>query len=88
MPAVYVSGCPPRRATTSVIAVPAALVFSLTTWVLVTSVTFEWARAGRTASTSASDFAWTRHGKPSQSSQRTQALHGMFASFSMMPHGE
>ena len=37
------------------------------------SVTLGCAIAGRTAMTSASDLAWTRHGKPSQVAQRMQA---------------
>ena len=40
----------------------------------VRSVTLGCSSAGRTPSTSASDFAWTRHGKPSQVAQRTQWL--------------
>ena len=40
----------------------------------VSSVTFGCSSAGRTPSTSASDLACTRHGKPSQFVQRTHAL--------------
>ena len=53
----------------------------------VSSVTFGCSSAGRTASTSASDFACTTHGKPSQSPHRTQRLYGMSLSSSMIPHG-
>ena len=68
-------------------AVPAAFVSSLTACAFVSSVTLECSSAGRTPSTSASDFAWTRHGKPSQVAQRMQVLYGRFASFSRIPHG-
>ena len=54
---------------------------------LVSRVTFGCSSAGRTPSTSASDFPCTAHGKPSQFWQRTQALCGMFSSASRMPHG-
>jgi hypothetical protein len=49
----------------------ASFVASLTTFAFVSSVTFGCSSAGRTPSTSASDFAWTRHGKPSHVAQRT-----------------
>jgi hypothetical protein len=45
--------------TTSLIAVPVALVLSLMTCALVSSVTFGCWSAGRTPTTSASDLAWT-----------------------------
>ena len=54
---------------------------------LVSSVTFGYSSAGRTPSTSASDFACTRQGKPSHVAQRTQVLNGGFASSRMTPHG-
>ena len=60
---------------------------SSTAVVFVSSVTFGCSSAGRTPSTSASDFPWTAHGKPSQFVQRTQMLYGMLASFSRTPHG-
>ena len=53
----------------------------------VSSVTFECSSAGRTPSTSASDFPCTAQGKPSQFWQRTQTLYGMFGSLSLIPHG-
>ena len=37
--------------------------------------------------TSASDFAWTRQGKPSHVAHRMQALNAGSVSSSMMPHG-
>ena len=55
---------------------PAALVSSRSARVRVSSVTLSCSSAGRTASTSASDFACTRHGKPSHVAQRTQRLLG------------
>ena len=73
--------------TTSVTAVPASFVSSFTAWELVSSVTFECSSAGRTPSTSASDFPCTAQGKPSQFWQRTQTLYGMFGSLSLIPHG-
>ena len=51
------------------------------------SVTFGYSSAGRTPSTSASDLACTRHGKPSHVAQRTHVLNGGFASSRMTPHG-
>ena len=69
-----VSRSPSRSTTTPVTAVPAAFVSSRTASAFVHSVTFACSSAGRTASTSASDFACTRHGKPSQVAQRTHAL--------------
>ena len=74
MSAVYVSRAPSRSTTTSVTALPAGFVRSATASALVSRVTFGCSSAGRTASTSASDLACTRHGKPSQVGQRTQAL--------------
>jgi hypothetical protein len=70
-----------------VTAVPAALVSSRTAIASVSRVTLGYSRAGRTPTTSASDFACTRHGKPSQVGHRTHVLYGMFASLSMIPHG-
>ena len=81
------SVAPSRSTTTSVTAVPAAFVSSFTACAFVSSVTFGCSSAGRTPSTSASDFPCTAHGKPSQFAQRTQALYGMFASVSRTPHG-
>src|SRR5207237_1997149 len=60
------SGAPATSATTCVTAVPAALVSSFTALALRSSMTLANLRAGRTATTSASDLACTRHGKPSQ----------------------
>jgi hypothetical protein len=70
-----------------VTAVPSPFVSSLTTFAFVRSVTFGCSRAGRTPSTSASDFACTRHGKPSQVAQRMHVENGGFDSSSMIPHG-
>ena len=78
---------PPRSTTTSETSVPDPFVPSFTTRVFVSSVTFGCASAGRTPSTSASDFACTRQGNPSQVGQRMQWLNGMFASFRRTPHG-
>jgi hypothetical protein len=68
------SVAPSRSTTTSVTAVPDSLVSSLTAFAFLSSVTLGCSRAGLTASTSASDLACTRQGKPSQSGQRTQRL--------------
>ena len=87
MSAVTRSSAPSRSTTTSVTDVPAALVSSLTAFAFVRSVTFGCSSAGRTPSTSASDLAWRRHGKPSQFMQRTHVLNGGFASSSITPHG-
>jgi hypothetical protein len=84
---VKVSWSPSWLATTPVTTVPAGLVSSRTASALVTRVTLGCSRAGRTPSTSASDLAWTRHGKPSQVPQRTQVLNGGLASSSMTPQG-
>ncbi len=81
------SSPPSRSTTTSVTAVPSPFVSSLATFAFVSSVTFECSSAGRTPSTSASDFACTRHGKPSQVAQRMQVENGGFDSSSMIPHG-
>ena len=78
---------PSRSTTTSVTTVPASFVASLVTFEFVSRVTFGCSSAGRTPSTSASDFAWTRHGKPSQVLQRMQRLKGGFDSSSMIPQG-
>ena len=50
---------------------------SRTASALINSSTLACSSAGRTPSTSASDLAWTMHGKPSQLSQRMHALYGM-----------
>ena len=81
------SSAPSRSTTTSVTAVPGSFVTSLVTLAFVRSVTFGWSSAGRTPSTSASDFAWTRHGNPSQVAQRMHVLNGGLDSSSMTPHG-
>ncbi len=82
-----VSRTPSRSTSTPVTAVPALLVSSRSAWVRVSSVTLSCLSAGRTAITSASDFACTRHGKPSQVAQRTQVLLGASPSSSSTPHG-
>ena len=81
------SVAPSRSTTTVVTLVPASFVSSLTTSAFVSSVTFGCSSAGRTPITSASDLPCTRHGKPSQFMQRTQALYGMFDSSSRIPQG-
>ena len=58
---------PSCSTTTSVTAVPVALVLSRMARALVSSVTLGNFSAGRTPITSASDLAWTRQGNPSQS---------------------
>ena len=88
MSAAYVSRSPSRSTSTSVTAVPAGLVRSARARAFVSSVTFGvLERRAARPSTSASDLACTRHGKPSQVPQRTQWLYGMFASFSITPQG-
>ena len=74
MSALNVSIVPSRSTATSVTAVPVGLVWSATARAFLSNVTFGCSSAGRTASTSASDLACTRHGKPSQVGQRTQLL--------------
>ena len=78
---------PSCSTTTSVTAVPSAFVSSLVTLAFVRSVTFACSRAGRTPSTSASDFACTRQGNPSQVAQRMHVEYGMLDSSSMIPQG-
>ena len=87
MSASYRSVSPSRSTTTSVTAVPAGLVSSLTARAFRSSVTLSCSRAGRTPSTSASDLACSGHGKPSQALHFTQMLYGRFASLTRMPHG-
>ena len=87
MPPSNVSSCPLTLATTPVTAVPAALVCSRTASAPVSSVTFGYSIAGRTAITSASDLACTRHGKPSQFWQRTHRLNGMLRLVEQYPAG-
>ena len=87
MSPAYVSRTPSRSTTTPVTAVPRALVSSRTASEFVSSVTLGCSSAGRTASTSASDFACTRQGNPSQVEQRTQRPNGMLASSSITPQG-
>ena len=87
MSPVTVSRSPARSTTTPVTAVPAAFVSSRTAMAFVHSSTFACLSAGRTARTSASDLACTRHGKPSQVAQRTHALFGMSSSPSITPQG-
>src|SRR3954453_11656351 len=81
------SRCPATLATTSVTAVPLALVSSLIALALRSSVTLGNSSAGRTAMVSASDLACTRHGKPSQVWQRMQVLYAMFCSSSITAQG-
>src|SRR5262244_547145 len=66
---------------------PDGLVSSRSTKAFVLRVTFGNLRAGSTAQACASDFAPTRHGKPSQVSQRIQALAWRSRSFSITPSG-
>ena len=85
--AVKRSSEPSQSTTTSVTDVPASFVPSRVTFAPVRSVTFGCSSAGRTPSTSASDFAWTRQGKPSQVAQRMHVEKAGFDSSSMIPHG-
>ena len=62
MSPVYTSRSPPRVTTTPVTVRPEGSVSSLVTSAPHTSVTFSRPRTGRTAITSASDLACTRHG--------------------------
>ena len=71
-----VSRAPSRCTTTPVTAVPASLVSRRRACALVSMVTLACSSAGRTPRTSASDFACTRHGKPSHVEQRTQRAVG------------
>jgi hypothetical protein len=87
MSAANVSRSPPWSTTTPVTARPSAPVSSRTASAPVISVTLPCSSAGRTASTSVSDLACTRHGKPSHVAQRTHWLCGMSASFRRMPQG-
>jgi hypothetical protein len=81
------SSPPSWETTTSVTSVPSPFVPSSTASAFVRSVTLGCSSAGRTPSTSASDFACTRHGKPSHSAQRMHVLNAGFASSTMIPHG-
>jgi hypothetical protein len=72
--AAKLSRLPSRSTCTSVTVLPAGFVANLTTFALVSSVTFSCSSAGRTPSTSASDLAWTRHGNPSHVAQRMHVL--------------
>ena len=60
---------------------------SLVTSAPVSKVTLSRPSTGRTAMTSASDLAWTRHGYPSHQVHRMHVLAGRFASSSRIPHG-
>ncbi len=83
----YTSRPPPRDTTTPVTVRPVGSVSSFTASASTSRVTFGWSRAGRTAMTSASDLAWTRHGYPSHQVHRMHVLLGRSASSSMIPHG-
>ena len=87
MSAAKLSVWPSRSTTTAETSFPEPFVSSLTTLAFVSSVTFGCSSAGRTPSTSASDFACTRQGNPSQVVQRMQWLYGRFVSVSLTPHG-
>src|SRR5689334_19548094 len=65
---------------------PSELVSSRSTSASVISVTFGYWSAGSTPSTCASDFAYKRHGKPSQVEQRMHLLLRDFSS-SITPKG-
>src|SRR6516165_1352603 len=87
MLAEYFSEAPFRRTTTFVTSRPLGLVSNLSTKALVNSLTPGNCNAGSTHITWASDFAWTRHGKPSHVSQRMHLLLcGSFSS-SRTPSG-
>jgi hypothetical protein len=83
----YRSSCPSCSTTTVVTVRPVGSVSSRTASALVSRVTFGCSSAGRTPSTSASDLACTRHGKPSHVPQRTHALRCGVVSLSITPHG-
>src|SRR5215467_7564925 len=74
-------------ATTPVTSRPDALVCNRNTFASVISVMFGSFKAGRTALTSASDFAPTRHGYPSHVSHRRQGLRCIIASLIRTPIG-
>ena len=78
---------PSRSTSTPVTVVPAASVVSFVARAFVSSVTFGCLSAGRTPKISASDFAWTSDGKPSQVAQRMHGLLTMSFSSSRTPHG-
>ena len=85
--AEYVSVASPRFTTRRVTSRPDAPVSSFVTWASVSRVTFGSRSAGSTQTTWASDLAPTRHGWPSQVSQRMQRLPRGSASSSMIPSG-
>src|SRR5262249_35733417 len=91
MSPVYTSGAPPRVTTTPVTVRPAGSVSSRVTSAPVSNVTLACPSSGRTAMTSASDLACTRHGYPSHQVHRMHALRhaprGRWASPSMIPEG-
>ena len=87
MSPLYTSRPPFRETATPVTARPAGSVSSLVTSAPVSSVTLSRPSTGRTAMTSASDLACTRHGYPSHQVHRMQVLRGRSASSSMIPHG-
>ncbi len=78
---------PSRSTSTPVTVVPAASVVSFVARAFVTSVTLGCFSAGRTPKISASDFAWTSDGKPSQVAQRMHGLLTMSFSSRRTPHG-
>src|SRR4030095_806331 len=84
---VTVSVEPSRSITTSVTDVPSGFVCSRTAGASVSRVTFGDSRAGRTPITSASAFACSGHGKPSQFPQRTHTLVCGVSSSRSTPHG-
>src|SRR5437764_12062940 len=85
--AEYVSRLPPRSTITLFTSRPDEFVSSLFTSEFVRRVTLECLIASSTHTTCASDFAPTRHEKPSQVLQRMQRLLCGFFSSSMTPTG-
>ena len=82
-----VSGSPSRSSSTAFTVRPDSSATRRFTWDRVSSDTLGAARAGRIPSTSASDLACTRQGKPSQQLHLRQLLKARLASSSMTPLG-
>ena len=82
-----VSVLPSTSTMTSVTDVPPEFVLSLSARALRSKVTFGNWSAGRMPMTSASDFACTRQGNPSQVWQRIQVLKAISCSFIITPQG-
>ena len=79
---------PSTSAITDVTVLPVGSVRRRRTYAFRTSVTLSYSMAGRTATTSASALAWTRHGNPSHVAHRMHALNAGWLSSSITPQGE